>query len=152
MHGQILFITDGSSSANHAGRMAISMALSLKVPLKAVFILDEGWKYLLGDEWINTSSTRMRFFNWFEEGLNKHCETILQEFAEKVKAKGVQVEVAIKIGKTEKVILDLTNEKENTLLVLPNPHATAPAAAAGLRFNLNSLSKKVKCPIYVGPR
>ncbi|MEG6523828.1 universal stress protein [Desulfotomaculum sp. 1211_IL3151] len=152
MNGQILFITDGSPSADAAGQMATEMSLALKLPLRAVFILDEGWNNLLGDEWINTSSTRMRFFHWFEDGLHKHSEEVLTEVAAKVKEKGGQVETEMRIGKTEKVIRELTVEKETAVLILPNPHATAPAAAAGLRFNLNSLAKKVKCPIYIGPR
>ena len=152
MKGQILFITDGSPSADTAGERAIQLALSMKLPLKAIFILDEGWKHLLGDEWINTSSTRMKFFHWFEDGLKEHSETVLNEFAKKARSQGVEVEAAIKIGKTERVITELTLEKETTLLVLPNPYATAPAAAAGLRFNLNSLAKKLKCPVLIGPR
>ena len=152
MNGQILLITDGSPSADAAVQMATELSLSLKQPLRAVFILDEGWKNFLGDEWINTSSTRMKFFHWFEDGLHKHSEDVLAEVAEKVKEKGGQVETEIKVGKTEKVIAELTAEQETALLVLPNPHATAPAATAGLRYNLNSLSKKVKCPIYIGPQ
>ncbi|GAB6154174.1 hypothetical protein JCM17380_29240 [Desulfosporosinus burensis] len=152
MNGQILFITDGSPSADAAGQMATEMSLALKLPLRAVFILDEGWKNFLGDEWINTSSTRMRFFHWFEDGLHKHSEEILAEVAEKVKGNGGQVETEIKIGKTEKLIGELTVENETAILVLPNPHATAPAATAGLRYNLHSLAKKVKCPIYIGPK
>lgn len=152
MNGQILLITDGSPSADAAGQMATEMSLALKLPLKAVFILDEGWNNFLGDEWINTSSTRMRFFHWFEDGIHKHSQEVLAEVTEKVKEHGGHVETEIKIGKTEKVIFELTAEQETALLVLPNPHATAPAATAGLRFNLNSLSKKVKCPIYIGPQ
>ncbi|EHQ91270.1 universal stress protein [Desulfosporosinus youngiae] len=152
MNGQILLITDGSPSADAAVQMATELSLGLKQPLRAVFILDEGWKNFLGDEWINTSSTRMKFFHWFEDGLHKHSEDVLAEVAEKVKEKGGQVETEIKVGKTEKVIVELTAEQETALLVLPNPHATAPAATAGLRYNLNSLSKKVKCPIYIGPQ
>lgn len=152
MNGQILLITDGSPSADAAVQMATDMSLALKLPLRAVFILDEGWKNFLGDEWINTSSTRMRFFHWFEDGLHKHSEDVLAEVAEKVKKKGGQVETEIRVGKTEKVIIELTAEQETALLVLPNPHATAPAATAGLRFNLNSISKKVRCPIYIGPQ
>lgn len=152
MKGQVLFITDGSPSADVAGEKAIQFAQSMKLPIQAIFILDEGWKHLLGDEWINTSATRMKFFHWFEDGLKDHSNTVLMEFASKAREHGVAVEVAIKIGKTEKVITELTMEKETTLLVLPNPHATAPAAAAGLRFNLNKLAKKVKCPILLGPR
>lgn len=152
MNGQILLICDGSPSADAAGQMATEMSLALKLPFRAVFILDEGWKNFLGDEWINTSSTRMRFFHWFEEGLHKHSEEVLAELAERVKKNGGQVDTEIRIGKTEKVILELTTEQETSLLVLPNPHASAPAATAGLRFNLNSLTKKVKCPIYIGPQ
>ncbi|SHE84556.1 universal stress protein [Desulforamulus putei] len=151
MNGQILFITDGSPSADAAGETAIRLAREMKMPLKAVFILDEGWKYLLGDEWINTSSTRMKFFHWFEYELKNHAETVLNEFAKKAKDQNVKVEVGIKIGKTEKVITKLTVEKPTTFLILPNPHATTPAAAAGLRFNLNRLAKKVTCQIILGP-
>lgn len=152
MKGQVLFITDGSPSAEEAGKAAIEMALSVNSPLKAVFIFDEGWKHLLGDEWINTSSTRMNFFRWYEDGLMKHADRVLGEFRQKARDRGIDAEVEVKIGKTERVMAESAAAAETFILVLPNPHSTAPAAAAGLRFNLNSLSKKVKCPIYVGPR
>lgn len=152
MNGQILLVTDGSPSADAAGKTAIEMAQSMKLPLRAVFILDEGWRNLLGDEWINTSSTRMRFFHWFEDGLKSYAETVLAKFRQQANDKGIPVEIEIKIGKTEKVIVECTVNPETSLLVLPNPNAVAPEAAAGLRFNLNSLSKKVKCPIFIGPR
>lgn len=152
MNSQILLVTDGSPSAEEAGKTAMDIALAWKLPLKAIFILDEGWKNLLGDEWINTSSTRMRFFHWFEDGLKNHSETVLSDFKRQAEAKGLSIEVEIKIGKTEKVIAETTVNSETALLVLPNPNATAPAAAAGLRFNLNSLAKKVECPILIGPK
>lgn len=151
MKGQILFITDGSPSADEAGKTAIEMALAWNLPLRAIFILDEGWKHLLGDEWINTSATRMKFFHWFEDGLRDHSETLLNEFRNHARSFGVEVEIDLKIGKTEKVIAESTVAAETALLVLPNPHSTAPAAAAGLRYNLNALSKTIKCPIFVGP-
>lgn len=88
MNGHILLITDGSPSADAAGQMATEMSLALKLPLKAVFILDEGWNNFLGDEWINTSSTRMRFFHWFEDGIHKHSQEVLAEVTEKVKEHG----------------------------------------------------------------
>lgn len=151
MNGQILFITDGSPSAEETGRAAVEIALSGNVSLKAVFILDEGWRHLLGDEWINTSSTRMNFFHWYEDGLMKHSESVLVDFRKKALDRGLEIETEVKIGKTEKVIAESAAAEKTVLLFLPNPHSTAPAAAAGLRYNLNSLSKKIKCPIYVGP-
>ncbi|CCO08619.1 universal stress protein [Desulforamulus hydrothermalis] len=152
MHAQILFITDGSASADAAGETAIRLAVNMKMPLKAVFILDEGWKFLLGDEWLSTSATRMNFFRWFEGGLQTHAKNLLDQFAVKARGRGVATEVDIRIGQTEKVITELTMEQPTAFLVLPNPHATAPAAAAGLRINLNSLTKKVTPQIIIGPR
>ncbi|MFZ5643526.1 MAG: universal stress protein [Bacillota bacterium] len=149
---QILFITDGSPSAEDAGKAAIQLALSGKAPLKAIYVLDEGWKHLLGDEWINTSSTRMNFFHWYEDGLMKYSESVLEGFRQNASDRGVDVHVEVKIGKTEKVIAESANSVETAMLVLPNPHSTAPGAAAGLRYNLHSLSKRVRCPIYVGSR
>lgn len=151
MKGQILFVTDGSPSSEEAGKAAIEMALSWSVPIKVLYVLDEGWKHLLGDEWINTSATRMNFFHWYEDGLMKHSESVLNEFLQQAVNGGVNAEVEVRVGKTEKVIAEAAVAAEAALLVLPNPHSTAPAAAAGLRYNLNSLSKRVKCPIYIGP-
>ncbi|GAB6159238.1 hypothetical protein JCM39194_24380 [Desulfotomaculum varum] len=152
MQAQILFVTDGSASADAAGETAIQLAVNMKMPLKAVFIFDEGWKYLLGDEWMSSSASRMNFFRWLEGGLQTHARNVLNQFAAKARGRQVATEVDIRIGKTEKVIAELTMEQPTAFLVLPNPHATAPSAAAGLRINLNSLTKKVNSQIIIGPR
>ncbi len=152
MKGQIVFITDGSPSAKTAGETAIAFAIAMKLPIKAVFILEESWRNLLGDEWMSAASTRSKFFHWLEDGLRNHWQVVLSEFSRLGQAYNVEVATDIRVGKTEQVIIELTEEAATALLVLPNPHATAPAAAAGLRFNVNRLTKKVKCPILLGAR
>ncbi len=150
MKGQIVFITDGSPSAEAAGEKAIALALAMKLPIKAVFILEESWRNLLGDEWMSAASTRSTFFHWLEDGLRNHRQVVLSEYTRLGQSYNVEVSTDTRIGKTEQIIIELTEETATALLVLPNPHATAPAAAAGLRFNLNRLAKKVKCPILLG--
>ncbi|HBX23284.1 MAG TPA: universal stress protein [Desulfotomaculum sp.] len=152
MEKQILFISDGSASATKAGAIAIELAATRQSDLRAVFILDEGWGSLLGDEWINTSDTRMKFFSWFEGELKTRAEQVLNQFSNQAVSSGVKVETAILTGKTEKVIAEAANNERTVLLVLPNPNSTEPAAAAGLRFNLHHLAKKVTCPILLGPQ
>lgn len=146
----ILFITDGSESARAAGAKTLEFSLLWDVPVQAIFILDEGWGSLLGDEWINTSDTRMKFFRYFEGNLRQRAEEILAGFIKQAEERGIKATTAIKVGKTEKVIAEAANAPGNILLVLPNPHATEPAAAAGLKFNLQSLTKKINCPVYIG--
>lgn len=151
MQGPIVYFTDGSHSAREAGRTAVEMALACQAPLHAIFILDKGWGSMMGDEWINTSSTRMTFYHWFEGELNKGAEKVLQEFESCARESGVSLKAEVLAGDTEKLMAETANIRQAKMVVLPNPHATADPAAAGLRFNLNSLAKKVQCPIMVGP-
>ncbi|AEF94242.1 hypothetical protein Desca_1385 [Desulfotomaculum nigrificans CO-1-SRB] len=151
MNGQILFITDGSPAAIAAGENALALAKSQNLVIKAVFIIDEGWHHLLGDEWLNTSATRMSFLNWFNSRLNETAREVLAKFCKQAETYKITAELEIKVGKTEKVITKLASQPETALLVLPNPYSTAPAAEGGLKFNLNAITKKVNCPILIGP-
>lgn len=105
----------------------------------------------MGDEWINTSSTRMTFYHWFEGELNKAAEKVLEEFEGWARESEVNLKAEVLVGNTESLIAETANTRQASMLVLPSPHAAAAPAAAGLRFNLNSLAKKVQCPIMVGP-
>jgi nucleotide-binding universal stress UspA family protein len=149
--GQIVFITDGSLSARLAGLTAIELARLWRTPLRAVFILDESWSCILGDEWISASGTRTKFFRWLENELVNNAQKELARFQKLAEESGVEVETEIATGQTTRVILELAGSPRTALLVLPNPHATRPAAEAGLKFNFNTLAKKIKCPVIVGP-
>lgn len=151
MKGPILFFTDGSSTASRAGSTAIELASLWNVPLRAFFILDEGWGSMLGDEWINTSDTRMKFFRWFEGELKNRAQQVLEEFAGQAAAARMQVETGVLTGKTERVIASAAESHGAQLVVLPNPNSAKPAAAAGLKYNPGHLAKLVKCPILLGP-
>jgi nucleotide-binding universal stress UspA family protein len=151
MTGHILYITDGSYSSRMAGLQAIQIALSRQTALQALFIVDESWRDILGDEWMSNSLTRMQFYRWFEAGVQKYADEILIEFANRARQQGVIVETAIKTGRFEKVVLTIVSQTQPALLVLPNPHATGPAAACGLKFNLHRLAQKIPCPVLTGP-
>lgn len=152
MSEQILLVTDGSPSSMEATKIAIEIALNKNTILRIIYILDQGWRNLLGDEWMSSSSNRINFLDWLEGGLTEQAEKILSTAKNQALLKEVKTIIEIKIGKTEKVIIQAVAENKTLLLVLPNPHSTAPSAAGGLDYNLTSLSKKVDCPIFIGPR
>ena len=62
MEKQIILFTDGSEGSEKATVLAVELANLDKTNLTAYFIIDSGWGSLLGDEWISTSKTRMRFY------------------------------------------------------------------------------------------
>lgn len=151
MKRQIVLITDGSLSARAAGQTAIEMARLWQIPVRAVFILDQNWSYILGDEWISAPGTRKKFWRWLENELVSNAQKELSRFQELAEEAGVEVETGVATGQTTRVILSLAGSPRTALLVLPNPHATRPAAEAGLKFNFHTLVKKIKCPVLVGP-
>ncbi|MCL6559100.1 MAG: universal stress protein, partial [Firmicutes bacterium] len=152
MEKQIILFTDGSECSEKAADLAVELANLYKIKLSAFYIIDSGWGSLLGDEWINTSETRMRFFNWFEGELKTHAAESLKKVEKAALSKEVRVKTQILIGPAERLIIDCAGERPTAYVVLPNPNATAPGAAGGLKYNVGALAKKINCPILVGPK
>ncbi|WP_027366065.1 universal stress protein [Desulfotruncus alcoholivorax] len=148
MPAQILYVTDGSPSARGAGLAALELAGLWEAAIRAVFIIDESWGHILGDEWMSGAVTRANFFRWLGEGLQKQASVVLDEFCDLAKSREVRVEKQILAGSTEKLIISLA--KEADLLVLPNPYAAGHPAEAGLKFNINKLARAIKCPVWLG--
>jgi nucleotide-binding universal stress UspA family protein len=144
----IILVTDGSPGALEAEKIAYQLAQYHQAKLKVVYILSEGWGSLLGDEWINNSQTRMRFFHYFEGELHNRANEVLLEVEQRSQKKGIDIEKEKIIGKYEKVIIELGTQC--SMLVLPNPQGTAHAAAGGLKYSPSSILKNIKCPVVIG--
>lgn len=153
MDGQVLLVTDGSPAAQCAGEMAIRYAADRRCGLRALYILDASWRSILGDEWISPGAVRDDFYRWLEGGLVKQAREVLERVGMRAEQAGVRpVTIEITAGDTERVIAEHARSPSVLLLVLPHPGATAPRAEAGLKYNLQTLVKKISCPLLVGPR
>lgn len=152
MEKSIILFTDGSDSSTKAMGLAVELAFLYKTDLFAFFIIDSGWNNLLGDEWINTSETRMRFYRWFEGGLKAFAAESLQKVTEMAQARGVQATTQMLTGSAEKIMIHCAGERPGAYLVLPNPEVTAPGASGGLKYNIRTLIKKISCPVIIGPK
>ncbi|SFG13847.1 Universal stress protein family protein [Desulfotomaculum arcticum] len=148
MPAQILYVTDGSPSAREAGLTALELAGLWNASIRAVFIIDQSWAHILGDEWMSGAVTRAKFFSWLGEGLQKQASAVLDEFCDLAKSRQVQVQKQLLAGNTAKLLISLAREAD--LLVLPNPYAAGHPAEAGLKFNLNKLLRAIKCPVWLG--
>lgn len=152
MERQIILFTDGSEGSIKATGLALELAEFYKSVINAFFIIDSSWGSLLGDEWISTSETRMRFFGWFEGELKAFAFESLEKVQKAAQARGVQARTRVLIGPVERLIIEQTLENPAALVVLPNPGATAPGAAAGLKYNISRLTKRINCPVLLGPK
>ncbi|WP_449240939.1 universal stress protein [Desulfoscipio gibsoniae] len=148
MPAQILYVTDGSPSAREAGLTVLELAGLWDASIRVVFIIDQSWSHILGDEWMSGAVTRAKFFSWLGKGLQKQASAVLDEFCDLAKSHRVQVRQQLLVGNTAKLLISLAREAD--LLVLPNPYAAGHPAEGGLKFNLNKLIRAIKCPVWLG--
>lgn len=152
MKRQVLLFTDGSKGSIAAADLAFDLATLYGAGIKAFFIIDSKWSNLLGGEWINTSETRMRFYNWFEGEIQAVAAKSLEHIKSLASAKGIPAEAITLAGPVERLIIEQTEKYYFPVLVLPNPKATSPEAEARLKFNLHRLVKRINCPVFIGPK
>ena len=76
MFTNILLCTHGSDGAQKAERYVFEKLLpdSAEIHLTVLTIIDKDWSVMTGDDWLNTSGTRNRFFNYVDEQLGREIE------------------------------------------------------------------------------
>ncbi|AEG60281.1 universal stress protein [Desulforamulus ruminis] len=150
MRKRITIITDESGPAVEAVDMAMKLARSQELPVSVVFILDEGMRYLLGDEWMSTAEARTSFFQWLEKEQKDQIQQTMTCYTQKATEQGIEITAKVLVGKPERIIIETGNHPETAFMVIPNPHAKT-SRLAGFQYNLHSMAKKVRCPLLIGP-
>ena len=150
MSKKITVITDGSGPAAEAVDMVMKLAGSQELPVSVVFVLDEGMRHLLGDEWMSTAEARTSFFQWFEKEQKNQIQQTMTCYTQKAEEQGVEITTKVLVGKPERIIIETGNHPETAFMVIPNPHAKT-SRIAGFQYNLHSMAKKVRCPLLIGP-
>ncbi|WP_445349456.1 universal stress protein [Desulforudis sp. DRI-14] len=146
----ILLITDGSPSGVLAEDAAVDLARRYEGRIRAVYILDQSWQNLLGDEWMNTSETRMTFFRYLEDALYSRASEVLKCFTRKAEKAQVSCTAEVRVGKPDQVVIETAKELTASLVVIPNPVGCAHPAAGGIQFLAGRIAKKISCPLLVG--
>lgn len=76
MFTNILLCTHGSDGAKKAEKFVFEKLLpdNIDVTLTLLTIIDKDWGVMTGDDWLNTSGTRNRFFDYVDEQLGREIE------------------------------------------------------------------------------
>lgn len=78
MFNNILLCTHGTPGARKAEKLVLDNLLSKGPPTLKVTILtviNEDWKWMLGDDWLNTSKTHRDFMRHVDDQLSREIET-----------------------------------------------------------------------------
>lgn len=147
MFRTILLIVDGSSVPPQTLSF-LNRFVEHDSCLTAVYIMDSGWRQILGDEWISSHKTRSHFFRYVEKNQQEQARLVLETVVQEAGAMKLQVRTSIKTGHPHQAILSAYHEfGPFDLLILPHPARKFTEDA--VKINGEKVAKSLACPILI---
>jgi len=142
---RILIATDGSKHSEKAAEKGIEMAKLSQGTITAVYVVDIGKEYAIGDMSLNVTDD---IIAGIRSSLQKQGESATKQIEEMAKTAGVPVERRVLEGHPAEDILKLAEDSKMSLIVVGSIGVT------GLdKFLLGSVTEKVvrnsKVPVLV---
>jgi hypothetical protein len=145
-----LLVLDGSPASAGSITLAVTVAECHRSRLTALYVIDGGWKNILGDEWISSEGARRSFFRYMEGDQRRRADMSLEEAVIKCRSRGLEVETLVRTGPPLQVVVSAGRELGPFhLLVLPHP--TGRAAEGAVRINAEKAARELACPVLIGP-
>jgi nucleotide-binding universal stress UspA family protein len=118
MFKKILLATHGTKGAQAAEDLSVELAREQGATLLCIHVVNEDWKWMTGDDWLNTSASRNRFARHVEDELAGEAEVIRARVAEKAAESSVPVAFEKTVGNPGKVILEAASGTGADLIVM----------------------------------
>ena len=145
---KILLATHGTPGARKAEQEALKWAKEYGAELHVLMIMNEDWKHMTGDDWLNTSTTRNKFGDYVTEQVNYEMD-LLQERLEK-ELSDVDVTFIRRGGNIHTVLCDTASEIGADVIVI-GAFQKKQAPGFKARFENKHLHPILPCPLVVAP-
>ncbi len=145
----ILLASHGTAGAQAAERKVFEI-YARDTRVTHLLVVPEFWQYMLGDDWLSSSSTRKQFGDYLEAELdnevNQHIERIHSQFMRL----GVQATHKVVSGSPEKCLINACRESIFDLVVMGSPR---PRGMPGLssRMATKAVSSRLTAPLLQVP-
>lgn len=157
MFNHILLCTHGTQGAKKAEAFAFEkLETSPALKVSVLTILDEDWRAMTGDDWLNSSKTHATFLDHVEEQVNEEIQEewkrIKTEYQAAKKADFIQ-----KTGKIAETITTVARERDCDAIVIgayqKKKSFLSRDAGKGLRDTLKNknLHPLLPCPLIIIP-
>lgn len=120
MFNNILLCTHGTPGARKAETLVLADLLAKGSPelkITILTIINEDWKWMLGDDWLNTTKTHRDFMNHVDDQLSREIEAdwdrIRNTFPAASHFKFLKI-----VGPIEKTIAEVAQKLQNDLIVI----------------------------------
>ena len=129
------------------------MALALAAPgarLSQLVVVPDFWKGMMGDDWLNNSSTRDAYGRHVEQQLEREIEVEVARVRDRAAEIGLRYERRIVLGKPAECLLEAAAMLKPDLVVIGSPR---PAGARGLRsrMQLETLVRGLAVSLLIVP-
>lgn len=144
----ILLATHGTPGAQKAEDLAEEWARRFGARLTVLSIVNEDWKHMTGDDWLNTSTARNLFAEYVEGEIGSEITALWSRLEEKLK--GLDTSWVRRVGVPEDVLCAVASEIGADIIVMGTwQKRQAPGWRA--RFENKKLHPQLPCPVVVAP-
>ncbi len=145
----ILLASHGTTGAQAAEKYALDLCQSGTV-LHHLIVVPDLWQGMMGDDWLNNSSTRDTYGRYVEAQLGREIEQHREILEKEIKARGIKFYTKVVLGKPEQCLIEFATEINADLIVIGSPR---PAEISGLRsrMRLEELTRSLTVPLLIAP-
>lgn len=118
MFKTILLATHGTKGARSAEESAVRLAAEQGASLCCLHVINEDWKWMTGDDWLNTSASRNQFARHVENELNGEARIVIERVSRKAEEMALVFSSRTEVGNPTTVILKTAEEIGADLIVL----------------------------------
>jgi len=120
MFNHILLCTHGTPGAQMAEKLVFNDLLpknSTTMKITVLTIINEDWKWMLGDDWLNTSKTHYDFLSHVDDQLGREIETDWTRIKDTFPAAST-LKFMKTVGPVEKTIAEVSRKLDCDLIVI----------------------------------
>lgn len=151
MFHHLLLCTHGTPGAQRAETLVFSDLAEKQTDIKitVLTVINEGWKLMTGDDWLNTSSTRNTFIRHVDSQLAEEIETdwerIKNQYPRAKDCRFLRI-----MGPVEETIVE-TAEKNGCDLIVIGPFQKKQGKGFKSRIKNKTFHPMLACPLIVAP-
>jgi len=151
MFQHILLCTHGTAGAQKAEKLVFEQLLKNfpETRLTILTIINADWKLMTGDDWLNTSRTRMQFLDHVDGQLTREIEAdwerIKTAYPQSTEHRFIEV-----VGYVEETITEVARRQECDLIVI-GPYQKTRSRGFRDRIKNEKFHPLLPCPLLIAP-
>jgi nucleotide-binding universal stress UspA family protein len=147
---KILLASHGTEGAKEAEREAIELCAASGAHIHHLIVVPDFWKGMMGDDWLNNSSTRDDFGGYVESQLEEEIRSQVAQLTKIAEKKKIKYDYHVVVGKPGPAMLEATATGNFELAVIGSPR---PKGKKGLRsrMDLDIIARDLPIPILIVP-